>query len=405
MHQGCTTITSVQVVTERMTTGGNPSISEARWGILRSALLGVECSEDMKNASIHRFKGWNLLKKANAVSRDRRSFKCICLGEAMYYEILAGQCLAGDNGSLQVEYAELSSLAEVRRLRERLGRQGILTKFADGQHVMEVKWSHCSYVNIQYSLDTSIALFIRERKPRRRVTVRELRSHNLNGGVDNTGQTRVWDSESALTHCLLNEESKLYTALPILSNLTAATNVIELGVGMAGIAGLALGKIAQVHVLLTDGHPDAVDNNCINIRMNDLLGNVRCERMLWSTDVRVHQEEADLVLCSDCTHFQEHHAGLMITLANLLKRDCTAVLCQPPRAESLDRFLKLCDSMTSLWDITVVAEPILECLHHESLVDPSYDPNLHYPKIVLLKKLRELRDDDRELAKERQVLK
>jgi hypothetical protein len=108
----------------------------------------------------------------------------------MYYEILAGQCLAGDNGSLQVEYAELSSLAEVRRLGERLGRQ--FYQICTGQHVMEVKWSHCSYVDIRISLDTSIALFIRERKPRRRVTVRELRSHNLNGGVTTTQAKHVY---------------------------------------------------------------------------------------------------------------------------------------------------------------------------------------------------------------------
>lgn len=390
-----------QSLSNKMTTGRNLSVSEARWGILRSALLGVECSDDMKNASIHRFEGWNLLTKTISVSSDRRTFTCSCVDQAMYHEILAWQCLAGDKGRLHVEFSELSTSVEVTSLRERLARHGILMRQADGQRVMEIKWSHCSYVNIQYSLDKSSVLFIRERKPRRRVAVRELRSHDLNGGVDNTGQARVWDSESTLTHCLLNKESTLFTELPILWNLTAAINVIELGVGMAGIAGLALGKTSQVNVLLTDGHPDAVDNNCINIRMNDLQGNVRCERLLWSADIRAHKEEADLVLCSDCTHFQEHHAGLMITLAHLLKIDGIAVLCQPPRAESLDRFLKLCDSMPSLWGITVIVEPILECLHNESLVDPSYDPNLHYPKIVLLKKLRELRDEDRQLAKEK----
>ena len=383
-----------------MTTDRNLSISEARWGILRSALLGVECSDDVKKASIHRFEGWNLLKKSRAVSSDRQSFQCDCLDEATYHEILAWQCLSGEKGRVNVEYSNLSSLAEVKLLRERLGRHGILTKHADGENVMEVKWSYCPFVNIQYSLNESITLFIRERKPRRRITVRELLSHDLHGGVDNTGQARVWDSESTLTHCLLNKESKLYTSLPILSNLTAANHVIELGVGMAGIAGLALGKIDPVNVLLTDGHPDAVDNNSVNIRMNDLVGNVRCERLLWSTDIRVHQEEADLVLCSDCTHFQEHHAGLMITLAHLLKRGGTAVLCQPPRAESLDRFLRLCDSMPGLWDVTVLAEPILEWLHNESLVDPSYDPNIHCPRIVLLKKLRRLDDEDRQLANE-----
>lgn len=374
------------------------SVSEARWGILRSALLGEECSGDNKEASIHRFAGWNLLKKKRAAPLDQSvEFSC---HDA--HAILARQCLFGDKESMSVTCSVLMSDAEIKKLREQLGRQGILAKHPDEHRVMEVKWSYCPHVGMEYSLDDSTTLFARERKPRRRVTVRELLSHDLHQGVDNTGQTCVWDSESTLTHCLLNKESGLYKSLPILSQLSSKHNVIELGVGMVGIAGLALAKVAPVNVLLTDGHPDAVENNNINIRMNTLLGNVLCERLLWSTDIQVHQEEADLLLCSDCTHFQEHHAGLLITLGNLLKIGGTAILCQPPRAKSLDRFLNICDSISRLWEVKVVSEPSLELLHQESLRDSSYDPNLHCPCIVLLTKVRGLRAEDRQLARELQ---
>ena len=383
-------------------TTSHRSVSEARWRILRSALMGEVCPDDTKLASIHRFAGWDLLRKTKAVPQcDSSIVECDRI-DLLYYEILARQCLCGDEGHLQIQFSVKTSFAEINDLREQLGRQGMHAKHPDDQLRMEVKWPYCSYVAMEYSLCQSTRLFARERKERRKVSVRELQSHDLNDGVDNTGQTCVWDSECTLTHCLLNKDAGLYKSLPILSQLSPAHTVVELGVGMAGIAGLALAKSSNTNVLLTDGHPDAVDNNKINIQMNIFLGNVQCERLLWSVDVQIHREEADLVLCSDCTHFQEHHAALMITLANLLKIDGTAVLCQPPRAKSLDRFLTLCDSMADLWDIERVPEPGLERLHQTSLLNPSYDPNLHFPCLVVLTKRRSLEIDDRNRARELQ---
>ena len=236
--------------------------------------------------------------------------------------------------------------------------------------------------------------------PRKRFTVRELSSHLRHDGVDNTGQTCVWDSECTLTHCLLNDGSELRKLLPILSHLSSAHTIIEIGVGMAGIAGLALASTSEANVLLTDGHPDAVENNQINIMMNKMVGKIHCERLLWSVDINDHREEGDIVLCSDCTHFREHHSGLMITLAHLLKINRTAILCQPQRSNSFDRFLMLCESFLDLWEIRLVIEPALERLHQKSLLDPTYDPNLHCPCIVALKKLRALEAEDRRLARQ-----
>ena len=384
-----------------MTTTSNNSVPEARWRILRSALTGEVCPDDAKRASIHRFAGWNLLKKTKSVLRNSPMIAGDRF-DVLYHEILARQCTCGDKGSIRIQFPDSFSVAEVDRLREQLGRQGMLAKRPDDHSVMEVKWSYCSYVSMEYYLCQSSQIFVRERKPRQKVTPRELLSHDLNDGVDNTGQTCVWDGEYTLTHCLLNKESGLYKSLPFLSQLSSVHTVVELGVGMAGIAGLALAKTSTVNVLLTDGHPDAVENNKVNIQMNKLLGNAQCKRLLWSVDVQIHQGEADLVLCSDCTHFQEHHAGLMITMAGLLKIDGTAVLCQPPRAKSLSRFLTLCDSMSGLWEMKRVSEPDLERLHQESLLNPSYDPNLHFPCLVVLKKLRALEANDRNRARELQ---
>lgn len=413
-------------------TKGTTTVSEGRWGILRSALLGRECSAENKDASIHRFTGWNLLKKQR-IEQEHQSADSTTDGddrllvvlesistkvddycrtsELVHSAILARQCTLPEKGSLTMRSSALDSWtdADIKHFREQLGCQGILARTAQSDEdgfLLEVKWSYCSYVGTEYSLDNdadaSVKLLVRERKPRRKVALQELVSHDLNHGVDNTGQTCVWDSESTLTYCLLNSDSGLCKSLPLLSQLSSSHKVIELGVGMAGLAGLALAQVSHAQVLLTDGHPKAVENNKVNIRMNRrrLLGNVDCEELLWSTEIQKHENEFDLLLCSDCTHFEKHHAGLMVALGHMLKADGVAILCQPPRGKSLNRFMMLCESMPGLWAVQFVSDEHLERRHKESKGDPSYDPNLHCPHIVLLRKLRQLSSQDRLLAAE-----
>lgn len=394
------------------------AVSEARWGLLRSALLGRECSTENKEASIHRFAGWNLLKKEKADLSDDSTdddyiltfdgSDCHHKSELLQYEILAWQCLLLEKGNLKIKSSGSKgwSDSEIKELREQLGRQGILARVIrhdDDGLVLGAKWSYCSYLGKQYSLDqfnNSIKLLVRERKPKSKVALRELMSHDLHQGVDNTGQTCVWDSESTLTFCLLSKSSSLCKLLPDLCQLSSSHKVIELGVGMAGLAGLALAQLAPVQVLLTDGHPMAVDNNKVNIQMNrrKLLGKVHCEQLLWSTDIQQHPGEFDFLLCSDCTHFQEHHASLMVTLGHVLKIQGTAILCQPPRGKSLERFMTLCDSIEGLWETIVVSDGNLERLHEESRKNPLYDPNIHCPRIIILKKLRQISVGDRRSA-------
>jgi Lysine methyltransferase len=378
-----------------MTSKQNPIRSKARWEILRSALLGIEFSENARDASIHRYQGYQLLRKERVVSIPEASRDLICSGDNPILEFLAQQCHYGDEGSVIVKFSNSLDRKEIINIREELGRRGILAKFDDETCVAHIQWSFSAFMATRYTVCDYVNLYIRERKPKKRISLKELQSHDRHCGVDNTGQTCVWDSECTLAYCLGRKDSALIESLPILSELSTNHVIMELGSGMAGIAGLLMAKISPARVILTDGHPESVENNKVNVCMNKLSDQVLCEKLLWTANITAHRETADVVFCSDCTHFEEHHTGLVITLAHILKVGGSAILCQPPRAESLHRFLSLCRLRSSMWNITYVEEPIIERKHNESVQDPFYDPNIHRPCIILLQKLTAFQDEDR----------
>ena len=330
------------------------------------------------------------------------------------------------------------------------------------------------------TMDTAVSssLRIRERVPSRRKTVNELASHLWHGGIDNTGQVCVWDSASTLTYLLLQamteEESATSEKVECSNDDSADTErrtqtietnptetfvnkgntdspnsndkdnenkdrdwrlclrttlqqqehdksarlgVIELGCGMAGLAGLTLASLRpNTSVLLTDGHPDAVRNNRVHAELNKwATGSFTfSHQLLWGSETTVRQTTHDddddnnddkdpgvhgpfhLALASDCTHFHQHHGGLAKTLTEVLAVHGVAVLCQPPRAGTLDAFLRVCEAMNGLWTIQVIPEPsdkLREC-HESSLSDPHYDPDRHRPVLCLLHKTRQHTEED-----------
>ena len=121
-----------------------------------------------------------------------------------------------------------------------------------------------------------------------------------------------------------------------------------------------------------------------------------------SNDHWCYQNEFDLALASDCTHFQDHHAGLMITLADVLKVGGVAILCQPTRADSLDNFVTLCQLVVvELWELRLLKKgynATVDERHEESSLDPNYEPNLHYPQLSVLTKKRRFVQEDWNLA-------
>eukprot|EP00534_Pseudo-nitzschia_fraudulenta_P008364 CAMPEP_0201149666 /NCGR_PEP_ID=MMETSP0851-20130426/10924_1 /ASSEMBLY_ACC=CAM_ASM_000631 /TAXON_ID=183588 /ORGANISM="Pseudo-nitzschia fraudulenta, Strain WWA7" /LENGTH=572 /DNA_ID=CAMNT_0047426107 /DNA_START=21 /DNA_END=1739 /DNA_ORIENTATION=+ len=219
--------------------------------------------------------------------------------------------------------------------------------------------------------------------------------------------------------------------------------ILELGTGMAGLSAVALGirlamqrrkekneakRKKNIRITLTDGNPVGVKNNSINMyltKLNSLATlrhtelyphyldlDIECETLMWTTDIvgggDSDVEQQDLVLVSDCVHFQNFHAALAITTLRCMRVGARAVFCQPRRGPSLDNFFDLLSTARtldanneiesgSLVSCAWLSHPIIEGKHEEAISHHSdvYDENLHRPKILVVTKLREMNEEDR----------
>lgn len=204
------------------------------------------------------------------------------------------------------------------------------------------------------------------------------------------------------------------------------------------------GEIPMIDVTITDGHPDAVQNNVacaaltstiyedsshtMNTTMDKLPSvrpqmSVQSHKLLWKATKEGAEEceallnkcasrrgdrtsiQFDLGLVSDCTHFVEFHAALTATVGRLLRVGGVCVFCQPCRGKSLQMFLDMVHAVNvnrstgdsgALFDLNLYDQyddKILQ-MHSEHLADNlyqdgCYDPNIHYPILLVMKKLRE----------------
>ena len=95
-------------------------------------------------------------------------------------------------------------------------------------------------------------LYTREKPQHEGVKAEGILSNKLHG-IDNTGNVCVWASESVLLHTILNSE--------VLREAVRGKRVLELSGGMTALCGLGLAVAGECHsVILTDGHPDCVNN-------------------------------------------------------------------------------------------------------------------------------------------------
>lgn len=405
---------------------GNDKSSKARlrWKILRAALLGKTdnstCNEDdervIKMASIHSFPGFCLLERRKVDNSTDFNYSNIMINE---------------KENEQYELLEYKVPIRCKRHEE---------------------W---------------IVIRTREKRDRclqARVNIRSLVSERFYG-VDNTSNVKVWDSEGVLTFCMMrrrclvhiNSSSLLssssisldyFSKLAIQSNTdfvnkSKVLRVIELGCGMAGIAGLAMACLehscrelyhdVQLQVVLTDGHPDAVKNNaiCASLTTKEhsldprYQQNVTVRTLLWNESQEGANECAQLthdnkhlfqlLLVSDCLHFVSFHVALACTIGRLMDVNGLAILCQPCRGKSLEQFMLLIramngeviatgDTSTSssktpkdvafkpLFEINLLNEydEVVTNLHHRfiSQHEGVYQPATHYPMMLLLRKLR-----------------
>jgi Lysine methyltransferase len=270
-------------------------------------------------------------------------------------------------------------------------------------------------------------LYTRERLGTTRTSLQELVSHHHHEGLDNTGNVCVWDSEKTLAYCLLKvlASHKLPWLLPS-DERQSPVDILEVGAGMAGLAGLSLAQTIrstypekQFRLWLTDGHPKAAQNNCVHAHLMQLRlqtrgrNPVKCSTLPWSIDPPQRSfsdvpPPCDIVLVSDCTHFESFHAHLFFTLAYGVRVNGCIHMCQPHRGKSLQRFLNIVEltsikaegtDTTSLFSVECMEIPELVQLKSDiGSSNAHYDPNIHCPLWLKLRKLRDVQESDRDLV-------
>ena len=224
--------------------------------------------------------------------------------------------------------------------------------------------------------DCCLLIRTRERKVHSaKLSIQELMSH-VHHGVDNTGNTRVWDCSNVLASLIMGEKAMpmpmsaslvqkemmgegglifstdspmigLKDILSLASRAEESTNngrkilkVLELGGGMAALPSLALAAlenntfqgmhndIPYIDVTITDGHPTAVENNTVCSKLTQQLAvcsndenardNIHCYPLLWKANEDGVKECNALMKNSQRDH---HHSQLAFDL--VLVSDCT----------------------------------------------------------------------------------
>ena len=391
------------------------NIHQSRWKILRAALLGESILPQEEQVSIHRFQGFSQSlfdAKTQTTVDDSVNVPSI---QQVHVAIMALQCSSCAHIQKVCIHVESPfESADLGSLREVLASKGITCRsqstfastipssVSSTGSDLYIEWPPQDEYNCQQYIlvpQNNISLLIRQprkNRPPRKIPLTALVSQQYHNGVDNTGTTRIWDTELILVHTLLTSNIAL-TLEPI-------GHVMELGAGMAGMAGLALAMTSTtpLHVTITDGHADCVIHNQVHVWLNTFPSytTIHVKQLVWTTTMP-ESGTMDLVLCSDGTHFQEHHAALAITIACVLRIEGVAILCQPPRGTSLSNFLTVLKAMEGLWTIQVLEnynQTLTQFHHHELTTNPLYNPNIHYPHIVRLCKRRMVTDEDRQQA-------
>ena len=233
------------------------------------------------------------------------------------------------------------------------------------------------------------------------ISLEQLTSHRQKIGVDYTGNVRLWDCSRFLAWALLQERSLVHEV----------QSILELGAGMAGLASLSCfyaGRTVK-RVVVTDGHPDCVLNNKVNIRMmeaatglHDISDKVVSHLLKWSFQRCLPDtlEAADLTLISDCLHFQHFHRELLWTIILCTKVNGAIWTCQPERGDSLNNFLHLVTLLNEFSPILETTEkryPVIDSMLDIFAPDNTFDKSREFPRIFMFKKLRAEESSDLEL--------
>jgi len=289
---------------------------------------------------------------------------------------------------------------------------------------------HCKSIVERYSVPVSPAapacnVLVTRRRPDA-ISLEDLASHHSSDGVDNTGNVCVWPAEEVLAHLCVQ-----------IAHVLANRAVVELGAGMTGLAGLVAAASTRARrVTITDGNKAAAQNvaqcvalNAFNAGASASQLRVDTQQLVWSSahadEAKARVGAADVVMAADCLFFKDFHVDLVDTLAALVNAsprkdgdDASSPagsqtvlevdgrlderiqdlgfpqvwLVAPRRGATMDLFIS---HALRRFNVAVAREYDAAVSHaHERCMTElaasgQYDPDIHYPLLLVLTPLRD----------------
>jgi len=280
--------------------------------------------------------------------------------------------------------------------------------------------SECIYKKYIININTdnnnnNWEIYTREGIPDRKLTIKDITSHE-DYGVDNTGNIRIWDSESILLYTLLKIEKSIFNnnKITLQQNLLLSyikdQNILELGGGLTALCGLGIAATSYIKpklIIITDGHPKCTRNLQVCIEMNKQKQvfnqcDINAHQLRWDrNDIKCQNEinsilninnniGYDTILISDCLFFKEFHLDLIYVLNQIVRPGGRVLLLQPPRSGSTELFIKLINK--NVWEINrEFEENYCEEVNekhkkfmNEDIEKGIYDPDLHFPRLLIM---------------------
>ena len=199
-------------------------------------------------------------------------------------------------------------------------------------------------------------------------------------GFNNTGNVCIWPSEEVMAfYCMENFLS------------FKGLSVCELGAGMTGLAGVMLAATQTPYeVVLTDGNEKSVDNLKAIIHANGFKSpSVIASNLCWDasrleSDFSCFIRRFDVLLCADCLFFTTVHKDLVVVMQQLLKPNGRVYIFAPDRSGTFEMFCEVAEEYFRVEFIDCYHE-LVQQRHSQYMRElQSYDPNIHYPKCVVL---------------------
>ena len=167
-------------------------------------------------------------------------------------------------------------------------------------------------------------------------------------------------------------------------------HVLEMGGGMTCLAGCMLASSGvTVSCHLTDGNFNSVHN--LEMIVDKFTKTQKCDGMKafqlrWDEDIDQLESSYDVILCADCLFFKESLNSLASSIFTMLRAGGVALIAAPSREGTFDVFKSLAEERFSQVTEMLDYSSEVSKAHEACLAEPGYKPDIHYPKLMVLKK-------------------